>query len=67
MYAHSVKDNTGDVLCMFDFNYKFENLMYIVKLSLKIKSLFYNIDKIVSTNPSTNPVQKEFSFCAINL
>ena len=55
MYVNSVKDNTVDVPCMFS------------KLSLKIKSLFYNIDKIVSTNPSTNPVQKEFSLCAINL
>ena len=27
MYANSVKDNTVDVPCMFDFNYKFENLM----------------------------------------
>ena len=27
MYANSVKDNTVDVACMFDFNYKFENLM----------------------------------------
>ena len=26
MYANSVKDNTVDVPCMFDFNYKFENL-----------------------------------------
>ena len=27
MYANSVKDNIVDVPCMFDFNYKFENLM----------------------------------------
>ena len=27
MYANSVKDNTVDVPCMFNFNYKFENLM----------------------------------------
>ena len=27
MYANSVKDNTVDVPCMLDFNYKFENLM----------------------------------------
>ena len=27
MYANSVKDNTVDVPCMFDFNYNFENLM----------------------------------------
>ena len=27
MYANSVKDNTVDMSCMFDFNYKFENLM----------------------------------------
>ena len=27
MYANSVKDNTVDVPCMFDFNYKFEKLM----------------------------------------
>ena len=27
IYANSVKDNTVHVPCMFDFNYKFENLM----------------------------------------
>ena len=27
MYANSVKDNTVDMPCMFDFNYKFENSM----------------------------------------
>ena len=33
MYANSVKDNTVDVPCMFDFNYKFENLIKIAKLA----------------------------------
>ena len=33
MYANSVKDNTVDVPCMFDFNYKFENLMSISQLA----------------------------------
>ena len=27
IYANSIKDNTVDMSCMFDFNYKFENLM----------------------------------------
>ena len=27
MYANLVKDNTVDIPYMFDFNYKFENLM----------------------------------------
>ena len=67
MYANSVKDNIVDMPCMFDFNYKFENLMQIVKFSLKIKSMFYNIGKVISTNLHTNPVQKESSLCVINL
>ena len=33
MYANLVKDNTVDMPCMFDFNYKFENLMLIAKLA----------------------------------
>ena len=33
MYANSVKDNSVDMPCMFEFNSKFENLMKIVKLA----------------------------------